>query len=155
MWVGAEIAEDGSARVTEVIDYDFGHPADSRHGIYRDLPDLPYDEEAAKVVATMDGGRVPWELRVGDRYEEPDGQRRIATRIQVGDPDRTVTGVHRYRNPVHPHGRRQGRQARLGRGRHRVARRPLRRAAPRRRPLRPHRHPLRAGHRRFRGPLHL
>ncbi|MFC9635015.1 hypothetical protein ACFTY8_38635 [Streptomyces mirabilis] len=26
MWVGAEVAADGSIRVTEVIDYDFGEP---------------------------------------------------------------------------------------------------------------------------------
>ncbi|MFE5405085.1 DUF2207 domain-containing protein [Streptomyces sp. NPDC056580] len=33
-WVGAEIRADGSARITEVIDYDLGQSGDS-HGIYR------------------------------------------------------------------------------------------------------------------------
>ncbi|MEV6737500.1 DUF2207 domain-containing protein [Streptomyces sp. NPDC051104] len=97
MWVGAEVAADGSIRVTEVIDYDFGHPDTTRHGIYRDLPDLMDDQEYAKVAATMDGHRVPWEFDVGDYYEAPDGQREIATRIKVGDPGGSVTGVHRYR----------------------------------------------------------
>ncbi|MFH7335240.1 DUF2207 domain-containing protein [Streptomyces sp. KHY 26] len=97
MWVGARIAADGSARITEVVDYDFGYPDSERHGIYRDLPDLPYDEDEAHVTATMDGHRVPWELTAGDDYTEPDGERETATRIQVGDPDRAVTGVHRYR----------------------------------------------------------
>ncbi|MFD7134844.1 DUF2207 domain-containing protein [Streptomyces sp. NPDC059894] len=68
MWVGAEVAADGSLRVTEVIDYDFGYPGTTRHGIYRDLPDLPYDEDAAGIVVTMDGARVPWELTVGDDH---------------------------------------------------------------------------------------
>ncbi|MFJ8828196.1 DUF2207 domain-containing protein [Streptomyces sp. NPDC102467] len=97
LWVGAEIAADGGMRVTEVIDYDFGAPHTTRHGIYRDLPDLPYDADSAEVSVTMDGVRMPWELDVGDRYEKPDGQREIATRIKVGDPDDSVTGVHRYR----------------------------------------------------------
>jgi hypothetical protein len=35
MWVGAEISSDGSARITEVIDYDFGR--ERRHGIFRDV----------------------------------------------------------------------------------------------------------------------
>ena len=38
LWVGAEIAGDGSARVTEVIDYDFG--SNDRHGVLREVPDL-------------------------------------------------------------------------------------------------------------------
>ncbi|MEU8029987.1 DUF2207 domain-containing protein [Streptomyces sp. NPDC049099] len=97
MWVGARISADGSARITEVIDYDFGYPHDERHGIYRDLPDLPYDEDQAHIAVTMDGHRVPWELTVGDYYTEPNGRREIATRIKVGDPGKAVTGVHRYR----------------------------------------------------------
>ncbi|MFJ8871664.1 DUF2207 domain-containing protein [Streptomyces sp. NPDC102473] len=97
LWVGAEIAADGNMRVTEVIDYDFGAPHTNRHGIYRDLPDLPYNADSAQVSVTMDGARIPWELDVGDRYEKPDGQREIATRIRVGDPEYIVTGVHRYR----------------------------------------------------------
>ncbi|MFF3502622.1 DUF2207 domain-containing protein [Streptomyces sp. NPDC003247] len=97
MWVGAEIAADGSIRVTEVVDYDFGYPDTTRHGIYRDLPDLPYDEDTAGIVVTMDGARVPWELTIGDDYQKPDGRIEAAPRIKVGDPDRSVTGVHRYR----------------------------------------------------------
>ena len=38
LWVGATVADDGSARITEVIDWNFG-PAD-RHGIVRDVPGL-------------------------------------------------------------------------------------------------------------------
>ena len=38
MWVGAEVRPDGSARITEVIDYDFA--SRQRHGIYRDVPGL-------------------------------------------------------------------------------------------------------------------
>jgi predicted membrane protein DUF2207 len=38
LWAGAEVAGDGSARITEVIDYDFG--LRRRHGIFRDIPGL-------------------------------------------------------------------------------------------------------------------
>lgn len=95
LWVGAEVRTDGSMRVTEVIDYDFGSPDTTRHGIYRDIPDL--SEDTAKVAVTMDGHRVPWEFDVGDYYQKPDGQRELAERIKVGDPDGSVTGLHRYR----------------------------------------------------------
>jgi hypothetical protein len=76
MWVGAEIAADGSARITEVIDYDFGEPDRVRHGIHRDLPHLA-DGSEHPVHATMDGVHVPYEITVGDY--------------------RTIDGLHRYR----------------------------------------------------------
>ena len=36
IWASATIADDGSARIHEVIDYDFG--GYDRHGIFRDIP---------------------------------------------------------------------------------------------------------------------
>ncbi|MFE1952072.1 DUF2207 domain-containing protein [Streptomyces sp. NPDC059524] len=94
MWVRAEIRADGSARVTEVIDYDFGHSG-TTHGIYRDVPDA--DFYASDVRATMDGHPVPFESTYGDEYREANGRSSLADRLKVGDPDRTVGGVHRYR----------------------------------------------------------
>jgi hypothetical protein len=38
IWVGARVAADGSARVTEVVDWNFG--TSPRHGIYRVVPGL-------------------------------------------------------------------------------------------------------------------
>ncbi|MFD7918059.1 DUF2207 domain-containing protein [Streptomyces sp. NPDC059740] len=84
MWVGAELATDGSARISEVIDYDFGVPVDDRHGIFRDIPGLPPE---AEVAATLDGRPVPSET-------EDLGS---VTRIRLGDADRSVSGTHRYR----------------------------------------------------------
>ncbi|MFI7009665.1 DUF2207 domain-containing protein [Streptomyces sp. NPDC050145] len=94
MWVGAVIRADGSARITEVIDYDFGHSGFT-HGIYRDVPDA--DFYASDVRATMDGHRVPFESTLGDKYRDVHGRSDYADRLKVGDPDRTVGGVHRYR----------------------------------------------------------
>ncbi|MDQ7906175.1 DUF2207 domain-containing protein [Phytohabitans sp. ZYX-F-186] len=83
MWVAARLLDDGSAQVTEVIDYDFAGAR--RHGIYRTVPqDAPGD--VTGVAVTMDGAPVPFDVRAG----------RFA-RIVIGDPAATVTGVHRYR----------------------------------------------------------
>ncbi|WP_405523844.1 DUF2207 domain-containing protein [Streptomyces canus] len=94
MWVGAEIRADGSARITEVIDYDFGHSGDS-HGIYRDVPGSPFEGDDVRV--SLDGHKVPWEDTYGDYYRDVTGEEQLADRLKVGDPDRLVSGVHRYR----------------------------------------------------------
>ncbi|MFG2729677.1 DUF2207 domain-containing protein [Streptomyces canus] len=94
MWVGAEIRADGSARITEVIDYDFGHSGGS-HGIYRDVPGSPFEGDDVSV--SLDGHKVPWEDTYGDYYRDVTGKQQLADRLKVGDPDRTVAGVHRYR----------------------------------------------------------
>lgn len=81
LWLGAEVAEDGSARIVEVIDYDFGSRA--RHGIFRDVPGLSPD---ARVVVSS--ATAPDDVLVtGTAYD---------SRIRVGDPNRTVRGRHRY-----------------------------------------------------------
>lgn len=83
MWVGAELRADGTARITEVVDYVF---TEERHGIYREIPGAEA-VDSASVHVTMDGG--PVEFDVGDRPG--------TTRIQIGDPLATVTGAHRFR----------------------------------------------------------
>ncbi|MFD5067996.1 DUF2207 domain-containing protein [Streptomyces sp. NPDC058369] len=88
MWVSAQVAPDGSARVNEVIDYDFGHPTGSRHGIFRDIPGLTYEIGDEDVSVTMDGAPVPYELSYGGTTERS---------IRIGDAGRTVGGPHRYR----------------------------------------------------------
>ncbi|MEH1126743.1 DUF2207 domain-containing protein [Micromonospora sp. CPCC 206061] len=81
MWVGARIADDGSARITEVIDYDFGVGFEDRHGIYRDVPGLSPD--GADVTVTSDSAPAKFLL--------------LADRIRIGDPDQRVYGRHQYR----------------------------------------------------------
>lgn len=85
MWAGAVLEPDsGSAQITEVIDWDFGATASDRHGIYRIVPGLDPDAPVSTSSPT-----APDELVV---TTEVDG-----TRLRIGDPDRTVTGRHRYR----------------------------------------------------------
>ncbi|TYP86919.1 DUF2207 domain-containing protein [Blastococcus xanthinilyticus] len=77
LWVAATVADDGSARITEVIDYDFG--GEDRRGVLRRVPGL--DASASVEASSPD---APADITVAD--EE----------IRIGDPDRTVTGLHRY-----------------------------------------------------------
>ncbi|WP_165550006.1 DUF2207 domain-containing protein [Kribbella speibonae] len=83
MWVGAEVHPDGSARITEVIDYDFA--GKDKHGIYRTVP-LDKRGDLRDVSITMDGAEVPFRLNGS-----------LVTEMVIGDPAATVTGTHRYR----------------------------------------------------------
>ena len=81
-WVSAAVL-DGRAQITEVIDYDFG--SERRRGIFRDVDDL---DPAAPVgvsspTAPDDVVLLP---QIGG-----------STRIRIGDPNRTISGRHRYR----------------------------------------------------------
>jgi hypothetical protein len=82
MWVTATVADDGTARVVEVIDYDFG--TNSRHGIFRDVPDLATDEPIE-----VDSPDAPDDVEL---VEIPG----YIPQIRIGDPDETVSGLHRY-----------------------------------------------------------
>jgi Predicted membrane protein (DUF2207) C-terminal domain/Predicted membrane protein (DUF2207) N-terminal domain len=87
LWTSAQLADDGSAQITEVIDYDFGSQPD-RHGIYRDVPDL-----SPRAPITVDSPDAPDASQVTP--EDVGG--RDGARIRIGDPNVTVSGRHRYR----------------------------------------------------------
>src|SRR6478736_4562870 len=80
LWVGATVADDGSARITEVIDWNFG-PAE-RHGIVRDVPGLRTS--------------APVEVSSPDAPDDVVVTTAGIPQIRIGDPGRTVSGVHRY-----------------------------------------------------------
>jgi uncharacterized membrane protein YgcG len=90
--VDIEIEGDGTLVVHEAITYDFG--GTQRHGIIRDLVrreryddehDRRYDIEVIGVSAS-EGTPAQYE-------ESTDG---TFLHVRIGDPDRTVTGAHRY-----------------------------------------------------------
>ncbi len=92
--VKIEINADDSILVTETIGYDFGSA--ERHGIFRDVPTRQrYDDRYDRVyplhvesVAATGGASAAFAVSA-----EPGG----ITRIKIGDPDVTVTGMHTYR----------------------------------------------------------
>ncbi|HYI61102.1 MAG TPA: DUF2207 domain-containing protein [Acidimicrobiales bacterium] len=80
--VTAIVREDGTVAVREVIDYDFG--GESRHGIVRVIPDDGGTPEQVAVSSPTAPDQVQVE-HLG-----------VETTLRVGDPDRTVSGRHRY-----------------------------------------------------------
>jgi Predicted membrane protein (DUF2207) C-terminal domain/Predicted membrane protein (DUF2207) N-terminal domain len=90
-WTSAVVADDGSAEITEVIDYDFG--LDQKHGIFRWVPGL--DPAAPITVSSPD---APDHTEVSQTFEtDNEGVSVAGTNIRVGDPDRTISGERRYR----------------------------------------------------------
>jgi uncharacterized membrane protein YgcG len=77
------VRPDGSARITEVIDYDFA--GKDKHGIYRTVP-LDRRGDLRDVSITMDGAEVPFRLNGS-----------LVAEMVIGDPGSTVTGTHRFR----------------------------------------------------------
>jgi uncharacterized membrane protein YgcG len=82
----------GDLDITEVIDYDFASA--ERHGILRDIPvRLRYDDRYERVyplvVRSVEGSPG-----TPDQYEVEDAG--TDKRIRIGDPDRTISGPHRY-----------------------------------------------------------
>ncbi|MEM9135465.1 MAG: DUF2207 domain-containing protein [Actinomycetota bacterium] len=80
-WASARVGADGTAQVTEVLDYDFG-PND-RRGIFRDVPAL---NPAAPI--TVESATAPDDISIEPFSAE--------TRIRIGDPAITISGRHRY-----------------------------------------------------------
>jgi Predicted membrane protein (DUF2207) C-terminal domain/Predicted membrane protein (DUF2207) N-terminal domain len=87
-WAGAELHTDGTAAVTEVIDWNFGN-AQGKHGIFRDVKDLSPSSRIE--VSSPD---APADLVVLDTPS--DSPSFPATRLRIGDPDETVSGERRY-----------------------------------------------------------
>jgi hypothetical protein len=87
LWTSAELADDGSAQITELIDYNFGSATD-QHGIFRYVWDL--SPEASITVRSPD---APDDISVTNEFRD----RRYVTNIRIGDPNVTVSGRHRYR----------------------------------------------------------
>ncbi|MEA2931305.1 MAG: hypothetical protein QOI56_90, partial [Actinomycetota bacterium] len=82
----------GDLGVTEVIDYDFG--ATQHHGIFRNIPvrfhyDDRYDRVYPLHVTSVQGSPgTPVQYKVDDVGSKK--------QIKIGDPDRTISGLHTY-----------------------------------------------------------
>lgn len=82
--------KDGVMTVEERIDYDFGE--ESRHGIFRNIPKVSKVGDLFRVIeidfesVTRDGKKE--EYSVENMPKE--------TEVKIGDPDKTITGVHNY-----------------------------------------------------------
>ncbi len=81
----ATVAANGSAQLSEVIDYRFAGLA--KHGIYRDVPGLAAD---APGITATDNGRPVQLLVTSSELVLP------SAHIRIGDPNRTISGDHTY-----------------------------------------------------------
>lgn len=90
--VDIQVEDSGSLLITEAIDYDFG--SSDRHGIFRNIPvRLDYDDRYERIYP-LDIISVEGSPGTPDEYKsETAGNYK---RIRIGDPDRTVSGAHRY-----------------------------------------------------------
>lgn len=90
--VSIAIQHDGSIVVVERIDYDFG-PRE-HHGIFRDIPDrLTFDDRYDRVYPIEDIS-VRGSLGTPDQFKtEKMGS---LLRIQIGDPNKMISGRHLY-----------------------------------------------------------
>ena len=84
-WTVAEISNDESTIIREVIDYDFGN--ESRRGIYRDVPGLLEEQ-----IISIESPSAPsmWTIYCGYNCDIDE------LRIRIGNPNITITGNHRY-----------------------------------------------------------
>ncbi len=86
------IQADGSVAVQEQIEYDFGSA--QRHGIFRDvLVRQPYDDRYDRVYRVEDIAVTASEGTPAQFELEDQGS---LLRVRIGDPDRTITGIHTY-----------------------------------------------------------
>ncbi len=81
----AAVAANGSAQVSETIDYRFS--GIDHHGIYRDVPGLAADTPG---ITATDNGRPAQVLTTANEVAQPDAH------IRIGDPARTISGDHAY-----------------------------------------------------------
>lgn len=90
--VSLDVQPDGDLVVVEQIDYDFA--ANDRHGIFRTIPYRYHYDDRYDRVMPID------EIRVSSPTGAPAGvdvSRESGTvTIRIGDPDRTISGRHRY-----------------------------------------------------------
>ncbi|MEA3055819.1 MAG: hypothetical protein QOD30_1251, partial [Actinomycetota bacterium] len=88
----ATVEDDGDLAVHEAIEYDFG--AEEHHGIFRDIPTrLRYDDRNDRVYPLRDVHVTSPDAPTGVKRESGPGG---TTRLRIGDPDRTISGVHQY-----------------------------------------------------------
>ena len=78
----AIIKEDRTVEIREVIDWDFG--GDERHGIFREIP----NDAGLVTDISVESPTAPDQFT--DQISGP------YTEIRIGDPDRTISGRHRY-----------------------------------------------------------
>ncbi len=86
------INKDGTIDIAETINYDFG--SQYRHGIFRNIPYLKTNNQGKKFELKFKIEGVADEK--GASYKYPISRTAGNLQIKIGDPERTITGIHTY-----------------------------------------------------------
>ncbi len=86
------INKDGTISITETISYDFG--SQYRHGIFRNIPYLKTNSQGKKFELKFKIEKVTDEK--GASYKYTISRTAGDLQIKIGDPDKTITGIHTY-----------------------------------------------------------
>ena len=90
--VQADVNADGTVKFKETIDYDF--TPNERHGIFRILPFSKTNSEGKRFKMSISDFTVTDSQGNPYRFSQTgDGN---AIKLQIGDPNRTITGIHTY-----------------------------------------------------------
>lgn len=86
------IDKDGTIDVQETIVYDFGYL--DRHGVYRTIPYITTNRSGKKFVLDLNNFSVTDEK--GETYQYSRSKIGENLQLKIGDPNKTITGVHNY-----------------------------------------------------------
>lgn len=90
--VKMKVGLDGTVDVTERIEYDFDTLY--KHGIYRDIPYLKTNNDGKKY--RVDFTDISVTDEAGKAYTFKKQKDNGNLRLKIGDPDKTISGVHEY-----------------------------------------------------------
>lgn len=89
--VNITVNKDGKMGVIENIEYDFSNL--ERHGIYRDIPFVTTNKAGKKFRLEFNNFQVTDEIQ---KYKVEKSIVNQKIRLQIGDPNKTITGIHKY-----------------------------------------------------------
>lgn len=87
-----EVNKDGTIDVSERINYDF--ETLERHGIIRTIPELKVNQDGKKYILDLTDISVTDESK--NPYQFTKSKENNNLNIKIGDPERTITGLHTY-----------------------------------------------------------
>ncbi|MFA6981788.1 MAG: DUF2207 domain-containing protein, partial [Patescibacteria group bacterium] len=87
----AQINKDGTVDVLEIIKYNF---PDERHGIFRQIPKVKVNEEKKRFLLSFSNISIKNEK--GESYQYSDQSTKDELYLKIGDPNKTITGLHTY-----------------------------------------------------------
>lgn len=90
----SKIQKDGTLEVIEYIKYDFENVY--RHGIFRTIPYVKTNKDGKKFALTLDVKSVIDAQGNAYKFQTSSNESTGEVSIKIGDPDRTITGIHEY-----------------------------------------------------------